>query len=239
MKLIPYGAQYVDKEDILAVKKVLKEDKITTGVQVERFERKLNNFLGVKFSSVCNSGTSALFLALKSIGIKKDDIIIMPSITFVASYNVAKYLGARVFLADIDKLTGQMLPDNVLKCCKHFKIKKIKALILMYNGGYPLNAGNFLKLKKQLGCYIIEDACHALGAEYKFQNKFFKIGSCKHCDISTFSLHPIKSITTGEGGIVTTNSNKLNNKIKLLRSHGILRNKNKHWKYNVIYHGLN
>ena len=238
-KKISYGKQYIDSKDIKSVIDTLKKERITTGEMVEKFERKINNFLNCKFSLTCNSGTSALFLAFQAINIKKNDNIIMPSINFISSYNVAKLFGAKVFLADVDKSTGQMRPDDILKCCKKFKLKKIKALIVMYNGGYPQNADSFKQLKKKLGCIIIEDACHALGAEYINKKKKYRIGSCKHSDISTFSLHPLKTITTGEGGIVTTNSNVYYNKIKRLRSLGIERIKSYHWKYDVIQNGFN
>ena len=133
----------------------------------------------------------------------------MPSINFIASYNISALLGAKIYLADVDRQTGQMTPKNIIECCKNYKIKKVKIIITMYNGGNPQNADLFYKLKKKFGCLIIEDACHALGSEYQVEKKFFKIGSCKQADISTFSLHPLKTITTGEGGIVTTNSKKL------------------------------
>ncbi len=239
MKIIPYGKQYIDKQDIKFVVNALKKTKITTGNSVNNFEKKIKYFLGSKYSICCSSGTSALFIALQSIDLKKKDIIIMPSINFVASYNAAKILGAKVFLADVDKFTGQMSPKNVLDCCKKFKLKRVKAVITMYNGGYPYNADKFKILKKKLKCYIIEDSCHALGATYKSKGKIYKIGSCKHSDISTFSLHPLKSITTGEGGIVTTNNKKIYEKIEKLRSLGIKRNNDKHWEYDVIQNGLN
>ncbi len=239
MKIIPYGKQYIDKQDIKFVVNALKKTKITTGNSVNNFEKKIKYFLGSKYSICCSSGTSALFIALQSIDLKKKDIIIMPAVNFVASYNAAKILGAKVFLADVDKFTGQMSPKNVLDCCKKFKLKRVKAVITMYNGGYPYNADKFKILKKKLKCYIIEDACHALGATYKSRRKIYKIGSCKHSDISTFSLHPLKSITTGEGGIVTTNNKKIYEKIERLRSLGVKRNNDKHWEYDVIQNGLN
>ncbi len=238
MKKIPYGRQYINNKDIIQVSKTLKKDKITTGDEVEKFEKKINKYLKCLYSSVCNSGTSSIFLAMQAINLKKGDNIIMPSVNFVASYNVAKILGAKIFLSDVDKYTGQMSPKNVEDCCKKFNLKKVKAIIVMYNSGYPQNAEKFLKLKKKFKAYIIEDACHALGAKYRLKNKNYKIGSCKHSDIATFSLHPLKTITTGEGGIVTTNSKILDDKIKKLRSLGIKKTK-KHWKYNVIYNGLN
>jgi len=239
MNLIPYGKQYIDKNDIRLVAKSLRNSLITTGKYVINFEKKIQNYLNCKFATTCNSGTSAIYLALQAIGIKKNDILIMPSINFVASYNIAKLFGAKVYLADVNKYNGQMAPSNVLEVCKKFKINKVKAIITMYNTGYPENVENFKSFKEKFGAYIIEDACHAFGSEYILKNKRYKVGSCAHSDISTFSLHPLKTITTGEGGIVTTNSKYLDSKIKKLRSHGILKNNNYHWKYDVLYAGLN
>ncbi len=239
MKLIPYGRHYINRKDIDSVVNVLKKDKITSGSEVERFERKLTKYFKSKFTTVCNSGTSALYLAFLAINLKKNDIIVMPAINFVASYNVVKTFGAKVFLADVDKYTGQMSPTDVINCCKKYRLKKIKAILTMYHGGYPQNADKFFIFKKKYKCFIIEDACHALGAKYKYKNSTIKIGSCKHSDISTFSLHPLKSITSGEGGIVTTNSKVLDDKIKKFRSLGIKRNINKHWEYDVIHKGFN
>ena len=109
----------------------------------------------------------------------------------------------------------------------------------MFHGGYPENIKKFYEIKKKYKFSIIEDACHALGSGYRYKNNFFKIGSCQHSDISTFSLHPIKTITSGEGGVVTTNNAKIANNIRLFRSHGILRKKNKHWEYDILKYGFN
>ena len=163
----------------------------------------------------------------------------MPAINFVSSYNVVKILGANIFLADVDKFTGQMRPGDVYDCVKKNNLKKIKAIIVMYNGGYPQNSTNFYDIKKKFGSYLIEDACHALGAAYHYKKKTYKIGSCKHVDISTFSFHPLKTITTGEGGLVTTNNKQIYKKIENLRSIGINRSSKKHWEYDVINNGLN
>lgn len=239
MKQISYGGQYLDSLDISAVKKSLKNKLITSGNSVIKFESEINNYLECNFSTVCNSGTSAIFLALKAIDVKKNDVVLMPSVNFISSYNVTKILGAKVVLVDVDKFTGQITPEKVIESCEKNNIKRFKALIVMYNGGYPLNAKNYLRLKKRFHCFVIEDACHALGASYKSQNKFIKVGSCKHSDICTFSLHPLKTITTGEGGIVTTNNQKLDRDIKSLRSHGIIRNKKKHWVYDISNNSLN
>jgi dTDP-4-amino-4,6-dideoxygalactose transaminase len=229
MKYIPYGRQLIDKKDKELVLASLSNDLITTGPFVEKFEKELKRYLKCKYSYACSSGTAAIHLAMLSLNLKKDDIILMPAVNFIASYNMAKIIGLKIFLVDVDEFTGQVTPNKILECIKKNKLKKISALVVK-----KLN-----DIKKKYNFFIIEDACHALGAEYKYKNKFFKIGSCKHADISTFSLHPLKTITSGEGGVITTNNTKISKNIKLFRSHGISRNKNKHWQYDVINHGFN
>ena len=233
MKLIPYGRQYIDNHDIRFVSKALRQNLITTGKYVKKFENKISKFLRVKFVASCNSGTSAIHLAYMAIDLKRDDVIIMPAINFIAAYNMARLMNAKIFLADVDPLTGQMTPKTLLEAIKKYKLNKIKAILTMYLGGYPENVVEFYNIKKKFNCYLIEDACHALGAKYFFNKKYLSIGSCKHSDISTFSLHPVKTITTGEGGLVTTNNRIIYEKIIHLRSHGIYKNINFHWKYDV------
>ena len=239
MKIIPYGRQYIDNQDIKFVSKALKKDLITTGSYVKKFENKILKFLKVKYVASCSSGTSALHLALMAINLKKDDVIIMPAINFIAVYNMAKLMNAKIFLADVDPFTGQMTPKTLLECIKKNKLKKIKAIITMYLGGYPENVIEFYNIKKKFNCYLIEDACHALGAKYKYKNEKVYVGSCRHSDIAAFSLHPVKTITSGEGGVVTTNNIILANKILLFRSHGIKRDKRKHWQYDIKTPGFN
>ena len=132
-----------------------------------------------------------------------------------------------------------MTPKNLKDCIKKNKLKKIKTFITMYLGGSPENAYEFFKIKKKLKCYLIEDSCHAFGSKYFYNKKLVPVGSCKHSDISTFSLHPVKSITTGEGGIVTTNNKKFYEFVSLMRSHGLVKKKNKHWEYDLKHCGLN
>jgi|TARA_B110000037_G_C17083528_1_gene490984 dTDP-4-amino-4,6-dideoxygalactose transaminase len=239
MKYISYGRQFIDKKDKQIVLSSLSNDLITTGPFVEKFEKKLKKYLKCKYSYVCSSGTAAIHLAMLSLNLKKNDTILMPAVNFIASYNMAKTIGLKVFLVDVDEFTGQVTPNKILECIKKNKLKKINALVVMFHGGYPQNVKKLHDIKKKYNFFIIEDACHALGAEYKYKNKFFKVGSCKHADISTFSLHPLKTITSGEGGVITTNNAKIAKNIKLFRSHGILRNKNKHWQYDIIKHGFN
>ena len=239
MKYIPYGRQFIDNNDKKLVLSALQNDLITTGPFVKKFEKKLKKYFKCKYSYVCSSGTAAIHLAMLSIGLKKDDTILMPAINFIASYNMAKIMQLNVYLVDVDEHTGQVTPDKIIECINKNKIKKIKALITMYHGGYPENVSKFYDIKKKYNCFIIEDACHALGSEYIFKNKFYRVGSCKHADVSTFSLHPLKTITSGEGGIITTKNSKIAKNIILFRSHGILRDKKMHWRYDVIKSGFN
>ena len=238
-KLIPYGRQSIGSKDISAIVKTTKSDYLTTGPKVIEFEKEIRKYTGSRYAAVCNSGTSALHLAFLSIGIKAGDIVIMPSINFIASFNICKMLKAKIYLSDVDGVTGKMGPKNILDCIKKNKIKRIKAIVTMHLGGRPDNVIELHKLKKKYRCFIIEDSCHALGSEYFYQNKKLKIGCAKHADISTFSFHPIKSITTSEGGAVTTNNTKLFKKIYLLKSHGIIRSRLGHWSYNVKTPGYN
>ena len=239
MKNIPYGKQFIDKKDIRMVANSLTNDLITTGPYVKKFENKLNNFFKSKYSFACSSGTAAIHLAMLSINLKPNDVILMPAVNFIASYNIAKILNLKVYLVDVDEFRGQITPNKVLECIKDNKLSKIKALLVMFHGGYPEHIKEFYDIKKKYNFYIIEDACHALGSKYKYNKKLFKVGSCKHSDISTFSLHPVKTLTTGEGGVITTNNPKIAKNITLFRSHGMIRNKKKYWNYDIISHGFN
>tara|TARA_B100000795_G_scaffold78452_1_gene56095 strand:+ start:2980 stop:4125 length:1146 start_codon:yes stop_codon:yes gene_type:complete len=239
MRYIPYGRQHIDKADKKSVLNSLSNDLITTGPVVIKFEKQIQKYLKCNYGYVCSSGTAAIHLAMLSIGLKKNDIILMPAINFVASYNMASNIGLKIYLVDVDEFTGQVTPNKILECIKKNKLKKINALVVMFHGGYPENVNKFYDIKKKYNCFIIEDACHALGAKYKYKNNLFKIGSCKHADVSTFSLHPLKTITSGEGGIITTKNSKIAKNIILFRSHGILRDKKMHWRYDVIKSGFN
>jgi len=238
MKFIPYGRQNINYADKLSVYKSLSQDFITSGRNVALFEKKIKTILSCKYSVVCNSGTSAIHLALVSIDLKKNDIVIMPSVNFIAAFNICNILGAKIYLTDVDSFSGQMTTKNLLDCIKINKLKNIKVVITSQLGGQPLNNIEFYNIKRKYNFFLIEDACHSFGAKYYFKNKLINVGSCRHSDIATFSFHPVKSITTGEGGVVTTNNKSIADKCRLFRSHGILR-KNMHWEYEVIFSGLN
>jgi len=238
--MINYGKQQIIKKDIDSVVKTLKSNFLTTGPATLRFEESLKKKIKSKYALSCSSGTAAIHLSLLAIGIKKNDVIIMPVINFVASANLVSILGAKIIFSDVNQLTGQMTPKDLLNCIKKNNLRKIKAVITMYNGGDPLNAKEFYKIKKKYGFFLIEDSCHALGSKYYTSGKHY-IGSCKFSDISTFSFHPVKSITTCEGGLITTNKKFVYDKIKILRNHGMVKKKKKNyvWDYKIVYPGLN
>ena len=232
MKEIAYNKQYTDNKDVKIVVRTLKSKLITSGNFVKSFEKKISKYLKAKHTISCINGTAGLDLAFKGINLLPKENIIMPVVNFIASYSMAKKLGANIFLADVDPVTGQMTPKTLIDCIKKNKITKIKAVVTMYLGGYAESILDFYKLKKKYKFYLIEDACHAFGARYQYNNKNFMVGSCMHSDISVFSFHPVKTITTAEGGAITTNNNLIASKIRLLKNHNILKNK-KYWDYDV------
>ncbi len=238
-KLIPYGSHYVDKQDLKYIKDALFSGLLTSGKYQNILSEKLKKYLKCDYVTLSNSGTSALHLSFLGINLKKNDIVIMPSINFIASYNMASKIGAKIYLADVDKDTGQMTHTNILDCIKKNKLKKIKCIITMYLGGSPENAEKIYKLKNKFNCFIIEDSCHAFGSYYYFKKKKYMVGSNIHSDISTFSFHPVKSIASGEGGCITTNSKKIFSKMNELKNHGIKKNLDKHWDYNIVSNGFN
>ncbi len=240
MKIIPYGKQFIDKNDQKEVLNSLKQELITgSGVYQNKFEKQIKNFLKCKYAVSCSSGTAAIHLALKSLKCREGDNIIMPAINFISSYNISKMMNLNIYLADVHQDTGQVTNKTIEACIKLNKLKKIKAIIVMYLGGYTFNIPQIYKLKKKYKCFLIEDACHALGGSYINKKNKFMIGSCKHADISTFSLHPVKSITSGEGGILTTNNKAFFEIATKFKSHNLIRNSKKYWDYSIKEPGLN
>lgn len=216
-KSIPYGKQWIDDDDIQSVVEVLKGDFLTTGPKVSEFEEKLAEYTGAKYAVVYSNGTSALHGACFAAGICEGDEVITTPITFAASANCALYLGALPVFADICSDTYNIDPSEIEK-----KItSKTKAIIPVDFTGQPCDLDRIMQIAKENNLVVIEDAAHSIGATYKNR----KIGSI--ADMTTFSFHPVKTITTGEGGAVTTNSRELYEKLLLFRSHGITRDKDK------------
>ena len=176
-------------------------------------------------------------MAVLALNLRKNSNIIIPAINFIAAANISKHFGYNIFFSDVDKNTNQISKREILNCIKKNKIKKIDLIFTMHLGGNAENIEEIYKLKKKLKCYVIEDACHSLGSTYFLNKKKYFVGNSKHCDITTFSFHPLKTITTGEGGAITTNNKFLADKVFLLRSHGIKGKKN--MQYDVISYGFN
>ncbi|WP_339136118.1 MAG: UDP-4-amino-4,6-dideoxy-N-acetyl-beta-L-altrosamine transaminase [Candidatus Electrothrix sp. GW3-4] len=219
--MIPYGRQHITQADIDAVIDVLQSDFLTQGPKVPAFERAARDKVGSNHAVAVNSGTSALHVACLALGLGPGDILWTSPITFVASANCALYCGAEVDFVDIDPYTYTLCPkaleEKLEQAKKENRLPKI--VIPVHLCGQPCNMQAIFDLSQKYGFKIIEDACHALGGEYKGA----PIGNCRYSDITVFSFHPVKIITTGEGGMNTTNDADMASRMALLCSHGITR----------------
>jgi UDP-4-amino-4,6-dideoxy-N-acetyl-beta-L-altrosamine transaminase len=217
--MIPYSRQNVTLEDIKEVNKVLKSNFLTQGPTVSIFERKIAKIVSAKYGVATNSATSALHVACLALGLNKNDYLWTTAISFVASANCGLYCNAKVKFIDIDSNTFNIsikeLEKNLVEAKKNKKLPKI--VVPVHLAGNPVDQEKIFKLSKKFGFKIIEDASHALGA---FRNNE-PVGSCKWSHIAVFSFHPVKIITTGEGGIAVTNNKYLSRKMKMFSEHGI------------------
>tara|TARA_A100000164_G_C21920321_1_gene780331 strand:- start:363 stop:1523 length:1161 start_codon:yes stop_codon:yes gene_type:complete len=236
--MINYGKQYLDKKDISAVVSVLKSDWLTQGPKVKEFENSLKNFFGAKYCSVVSNGTAALHLAVKAMGWKKGDYIFTTPNSFLATSNSILYVGAKPIFIDIDPLTFNI---NVKKLEEKIKINKKKGrrlagIIATDYAGQPCDWKSLKIIGRKYGLKLINDNCHAIGASF-YKNKKY---ACKYADVVTQSYHPVKNLTTGEGGSILTNHKAIDKKVKLLRSHGVIKKKNKSpWSYEMHDLGFN
>jgi UDP-4-amino-4,6-dideoxy-N-acetyl-beta-L-altrosamine transaminase len=220
--MIPYGKQEITRSDIDAVVKVLNSDFLTQGPVVPQFEQIVAEYCNVEHTVAVNSATSALHIACLALGLGKGDYLWTSPNTFVASANCGLYCGAKIDFIDIDhntyNVSSQVLEEKLVRAEKNGKLPKI--VIPVHFAGQACEMEKIHQLSKKYGFKIIEDASHAIGGKY--QNR--QIGSCLYSDITIFSFHPVKIITTGEGGMASTNSPVLAEKMRLLRSHGVTRN---------------
>jgi len=220
-KLIPYGRHSICDDDIQAVVDVLRSDFLTQGLMVPRFEEAVCNYTGAKFGIAVNSGTSALHIACLSLGLGVGDVLWTSPITFVASANCALYCGAKIDFVDIDpktyNLSVQALERKLIQSEKQNCLPKV--VIPVHLCGQSCDMEAIYMLSKKYHFSIIEDASHAIGGKYRNNS----IGGGQYSDITVFSFHPVKNITTGEGGMAMTNNQVLAKKMSLLRSHGITR----------------
>lgn len=241
--MIFYGKQTIDKEDIDSVVEVLKSDMLTQGIAVEDFEYNLKSYFGANFVSAVANGTAALHLAGLGLGWKSEDIVITSPITFLASANCIVYTGARPSFVDIDPVTYTIEPNQLEERIKSYQSigKKVKAVIGVDYAGHPCDWQALREIADKYEVQLVNDNCHALGATYD-DDKCYAV---KFADVVTQSYHPVKHITTGEGGAVLTNDKIIDEKVKCLRNHGIIKNKeqldkkNTPWFYEMYELGYN
>ena len=245
MTMIPYGRQDINQADIDAVIDVLRSDFLTQGPMVAAFEKSVADYCGAQYAVAVNSATSALHIACMALGVTKGDIVWTTPTTFVASANCALYCGATVDFVDIDSRTYNISIERLAEKLSVAKnIGKLpKVIIPVHLCGQPCDMAGIHMLSQQYGFKIIEDASHAIGGKYKNE----PIGSGRYSDITVFSFHPVKIITTGEGGMAVTNDTALAKRLRLLRSHGISsdaadmepRPEQEIWNYQQIDLGFN
>jgi UDP-4-amino-4,6-dideoxy-N-acetyl-beta-L-altrosamine transaminase len=242
-EIIPYARQIIGRNDIAKVIQTLKSDFLTQGPEIEKFEKKICNYTGAKYSVAVNSATSGLHLACLALELKPGDCLWTSPNSFVASSNCGLYCGAKIDFVDIDENSFNICPNKLEQKLKNTLSKnRPRILVVVHFGGNPCELEQIKKLSRIYSFFIIEDASHAIGSKYKST----KIGDCKFSDLVVFSFHPVKIITTGEGGMILTNKKKYCKKLKLLRNHGIFKDiqkfhkkKNFSWFYNQTILGLN
>ncbi len=220
---LPYGRHVIDEADIEAVARVLRGDFLTGGPAVDAFENRLADITGAKFAVSCSSGTAALHLATLALGLGPGDKTVVPTITFLATANAIRYVGADVVFCDVDPNTGLMRPQDL----EHAIVEHgetIKAVLPVHLAGQSPDLKGIAKIARKHGIAIIEDACHALGAVYPGTDGDAPVGSCRDSDMVVFSFHPVKTIAMGEGGAVTTNDPALTARLSQLCSHSMTRN---------------
>lgn len=224
--MIPYGRQLIDAEDIDSVVKTLKSDYLTTGPAVEKFETALKKATSAKYAIALANGTAALHLAMLALRIGKGDSVIVPSISFIATANAARFVGAEIIFSDVDSETGLMTPELLLQAIERApKNSSIKAIIAVDLNGSCVDIVNIHSIAKSNNISLIMDSCHSIGGSYLDpDDNLENVGSCNYSIMTCFSFHPVKSIAMGEGGAITTNSEQLDSNIRLLRNHGINRN---------------
>jgi len=225
MKNIPYGRQDINEEDIEAVCSVLRSDWLTQGPKVREFEDALAGQCGARHCILVTNGTMALHLACQALEVASGDRGLTSPISFVASANCIAFCGGTPDFADIDPKNLCLSPENVEDYCETRKIPRV--VIPVDFGGVPADLPRFRELAEKYGFKLIEDAAHSIGSRYHHKGTDYACGSCAHTDLAVFSFHPVKTITTGEGGAIMTNDDGLAEKLRLLANHGIVREASK------------
>ena len=234
---IPYGMQWITDDDIEKVNEVLKSDFLTTGPVIQQFEQEFAKYVGAEYAVAVANGTAALHLAAKAIGTKEGSEVITTPMSFAATANCILYNSGKPIFADITE-RGLIDPAEVERKLTH----STAGIIPVHYMGLPSELAEISRIAQDNDLFVIEDACHAIGAKYRNN----AIGNCKHSDLAVFSFHPVKHITTGEGGMITTNRKDMYELLRILRTHGITKdpskfstNHNEPWYQEMQYLGFN
>lgn len=214
---LPYGRQCIDEADIAAVADVLRGDFLTTGPTVDAFEAAFARAVSAPHAVACSSGTAGLHLAMMALGVGPGDVVVVPTVTFLASANCAVYVGAEVVFADVDPDTGLTTLAHVGAAVERAGRHRVKAIVAVHLNGHCVDVAALAEAYPEIP--IVEDACHALGAEAGGA----VVGACEHSAMAMFSTHPVKTIATGEGGVLTTRDPVLDERLRRFRNHGLVR----------------
>ena len=224
MKTVPYSHQYITDDDVRGVVRALRSDWLTQGPKIREFEEALAEYTGARYAVAVSSGTSALHLSMLALNVTEGDRVITSPITFSASANCALYVNARPSFVDIDDKTYHMDTERLKDFLKvPSQRRKVKAVVPVHFMGTVADIVEIKKVCAGYGIKVVEDAAHALGAEYRIRERWAKVGSSRHSDITIFSFHPVKHITTGEGGAILTNDRNIYKSALKLRHHGIVK----------------
>jgi len=220
---LPYGRQTIEDDDVAAVAEALRGDFLTTGPTVEAFETAFASKVGADHAIAVSNGTATLHLAMMALGIGGGDVCVAPSITFLATANCARYVGAEVVFADVDPDSGLMTPDTLSQALDRANGHRVKAVLPVHLRGDVCDLPALKTLADAAGAVLVEDAPHALGSFGTFDGVAHPVGDGAYSSFASFSFHPVKTLATGEGGMLTTNDAALAAKARLLRSHGMVR----------------
>lgn len=244
--MIPYGRQHITEEDIAAVVEALRSDYITQGPRIAQFERKFADYVGARFAVAVNNATAALHLSARALGVKPGQKVIVTPMTFAASANCIRYCGGDVEFCDIDPETYLMDTRKLEAMLEKAPAGTYSGVVVVDFAGYPHDMQEVRRIADRFGLWVIEDACHAPGAEWTDKEGFrHRTGEGRFADCCVFSFHPVKHIATGEGGMVTTDNEAIYEKLQLYRTHGITRDpelmqKNDGgWYYEMVDLGFN
>ncbi|MSP68178.1 MAG: UDP-4-amino-4,6-dideoxy-N-acetyl-beta-L-altrosamine transaminase [Alphaproteobacteria bacterium] len=223
LPFLPYGRQSIDADDVAAVARAVEGETISRGAQVSEFERAIERRTGAQTAVACANGTAALHMAALALQLQPGERVIVPAITFVATANAARYVGAEVTFADVDPDSGLMTPETLAQALAAPGTGAVRSVFPVHLNGQVGDVAGIRDLARRHGLSIVEDAAHAFGTTYAVGTAVHRVGACDHADMAIFSAHPVKAFTTGEGGIVTTRSSDFASGLAFARNHGITR----------------